>query len=89
VRLRSRRVKSQRFISVRAESYLTHNPAFSTKSTHRKLRIAGVRHGRGMKFAIVVAAFLIGLVTGLATNPDPYGENWEKLQRRESLINSN
>ncbi|MFM8404646.1 MAG: hypothetical protein ACKOAA_02080 [Actinomycetota bacterium] len=42
-----------------------------------------------MKFAIVVAAFLIGLVTGLATNPDPYGENWEKLQRRESLNNSN
>ncbi|MFM7491744.1 MAG: hypothetical protein ACKO20_04545 [Actinomycetota bacterium] len=42
-----------------------------------------------MKFAIVVAAFLMGLVTGLATNPDPHGENWEKLQRRESFNNSN
>jgi hypothetical protein len=41
-----------------------------------------------MKFAIVLASFLIGLVTGLASTPDTYDESWETLQRREGLINS-
>ena len=38
---------------------------------------------------MIVAAFLIGLVTGIATSPEPHGDNWEKLQRRQAFINSN
>ena len=41
-----------------------------------------------MKLAIVVAAFLIGLVTGLASTPESHSESLEQLQRREALINS-
>jgi hypothetical protein len=73
---------------VRAESYLTHSPTFSTDFPHRNAVISRLRHGHGMKLAIVVAAFLIGLVTGLASTPESHSESLEQLQRREALINS-
>jgi hypothetical protein len=73
---------------VRAESYLTHSPTFSTDFPHRNLAISWFRHGHSMKFAIVVAAFLIGLITGLATTPESHSESWATLQRREASINS-
>ena len=42
-----------------------------------------------MRFAVVVAAFLIGLVTGIATSPETNSPSQDKSQRREIVNNVN
>lgn len=42
-----------------------------------------------MRFVALVAAFLIGLVAGIATSPHSQENDGAKLQRRESVNKSN
>ncbi|MFM8898051.1 MAG: hypothetical protein ACKOFL_04320 [Actinomycetota bacterium] len=42
-----------------------------------------------MRFAVVVAAFLIGLVTGIAASPETNTPLQDKSQRREFVTNLN
>ena len=42
-----------------------------------------------MRFAVVVAAFLIGLVTGVAASPEADLASKEISQRREIIGNAN
>jgi thiosulfate reductase cytochrome b subunit len=51
---------------VRAESYLTHKVGLSTDFSHEDGQIQHFRQVHPMRFAALVAAFLIGLITGLA-----------------------
>ena len=44
------------------------------------------RHLPGMRFAVVVAAFLIGLVTGVAASPEANLPSEENSQRREIVF---
>ena len=43
----------------------------------------------GMRFAVVVAAFLIGLVTGVAASPEANYSSEGISQRREIIVNAN
>ena len=47
------------------------------------------RHLPGMRFAVVVAAFLIGLVTGVAASPEANYSSEGISQRREIIVNAN
>ena len=60
-------MKSQSFTSVRAKSYLTHNPTFSTDIAPTYPKSIGAR-GRfaAMKATAVLTAFLIGLIAGIS-----------------------
>jgi len=42
-----------------------------------------------MRFAVVVAAFLIGLVTGVAASPEANFPSKDNSQRREIIVNAN
>jgi len=46
------------------------------------------RHLPGMRFAVVVAAFLIGLVTGVAVTPEVDIYPHDNSQRREIVFGS-
>ena len=64
-------MKSQSFTSVRAKSYPTHNPTFSTNIAHncpRSIRVQG--RFASVKATALLTAFLIGLVAGI-TFSDP------------------
>jgi len=52
---------------VRAKSYLTHNPTFSTNIVHNCPRSIGLQ-GRfaAMKATALLTAFLIGLIAGIS-----------------------
>ena len=51
---------------MRAESYLTHKVGLSTDFSHEDGQIQHFGQVRPMRFAAMVAAFLIGLISGLA-----------------------
>jgi hypothetical protein len=47
------------------------------------------RHLPGMRLAAIVAAFLIGLVTGVAATPEANAPSAENSQRRQIVITAN
>ena len=74
---------------MRAESYLTHKAGLSTDFSHKDGQIQLFRQVRPMRFAALVAAFLIGLITGFASTPDPGVSSGNQLQRRQIDVNEN
>jgi hypothetical protein len=74
---------------VRAKSYLTHKAGLSTDFSHEDGQIQLFRQVHPMRFAALVAAFLIGLITGFATTPDPRDSSGDQLQRRQIDVKEN
>ena len=62
-------MKSQSFTSVRAKSYPTHNPTFSTPNGPQVLAIKEIGKALRMKFAAILTALSIGFIAGLTFNP--------------------
>jgi len=75
---------------VRAKSYPTHNPTFSTPNGPQVLAIKEIGKALRMKFAAILTALSIGFIAGLTFNPPDSAEIVEtqiKL-RREIIGNS-
>ena len=79
-------MKSQSFTSVRAKSYLTHNPTFSTPTGPQVLARKDFGKALRMKFAAILAALSIGFIAGLTFNPPKTVEIAEtQIQLRREL----
>ena len=74
---------------MRAESYLTHKLGLSTDFSNEDGWIQHFGQVRPMRFAALVAAFLIGLITGFASTPDPGVSTNNQLQRRQIDVSEN
>ena len=74
---------------MRAESYLTHKVGLSTDFSHEDGQIQRFGQVRPMRFAALVAAFLIGLITGFASTPDSGVSTNNQLQRRQIDVSEN
>jgi len=67
---------------VRAESYLTHKVGLSTDFSHEDGQIQHFGQVRPMRFAALVAAFLIGLISGLAMSEPVKPDNTFKADHK-------
>ena len=74
---------------MRPESYPTHRATFSTDSPHEYAEHYCFMQVRHVRFSTFVAAFLIGLITGLASSPDAGFSDGDQSQRREMRVIDN
>ena len=79
-------MKSQSFTSVRAKSYPTHNPTFSTPNGPQVLARKEFGKALRMKIAAILAALLIGFIAGLTFNsPNPVEIAETQIQLRREI----